>query len=94
MTFPSHVAWVQTIPSNLCHFLKLSIARVESQCGNYRVETGEQCDAGALGMVGQDPCCNEQCNLSPGSLCRCVVCVCVVCVCVVCTVCGMCVCVR
>ena len=65
----------------------LSVARVESQCGNYRVEMGEQCDAGVLGMVGQDPCCNEQCNLSPGSLCRCVcvrVCGCDVCVGVVC----------
>ena len=45
------------------------------------MEVGEQCDAGILGMVGQDPCCDEQCSFTRESLCRCV-CVCV-CVCVI-----------
>lgn len=32
-------------------------------CGNYQVEEGEECDAGALGMVGADLCCTKDCAL-------------------------------
>ena len=67
------------------------------QCGNFRVEAMEECDAGLLGMVRRDPCCNEDCFLANDAVCRWAedcsvyVCVCVcecVCVCV-----HMCVCV-
>ena len=45
------------------------------QCGNFEVEEGEDCDAGFLGVLGRDRCCNSTCGYSEGAVCRCV-CVC------------------
>jgi len=42
---------------------------VPEQCGNFRVEAMEDCDAGFLGMVRRDPCCNEDCFLANGAMC-------------------------
>ena len=44
---------------------------MEEQCGDYEVESGEECDAGLLGQLGNDPCCNSSCKLTEGALCRC-----------------------
>ena len=33
------------------------------QCGDYMIQDGEECDAGALGMVDSDPCCTSDCRL-------------------------------
>lgn len=44
-------------------------ASVEEQCGDYEVESGEECDAGLLGQLGNDPCCNSSCKLTEGALC-------------------------
>jgi len=38
-----------------------------SFCGNSLVEKNEECDVGA---GNSDKCCNEQCKLKPGALCR------------------------
>lgn len=46
-----------------------------SFCGNSLVEKDEECDVGA---GSTDKCCNEQCKLKPGALCRSVVFVCTV----------------
>ena len=55
------------------HTLSLSHIHTERSqlvglCGNYEVEEGEECDAGALGMVGADQCCTEDCRLRSTSL--------------------------
>jgi len=33
------------------------------------VDEGEECDTGA---GGNDPCCDDNCKLKPGAVCRCV----------------------
>ncbi|KAL5967121.1 ADAM 17-like protease [Taenia solium] len=42
-----------------------------SQCGNSRVDPGEECDPGwrVGGAQGQDPCCTSLCRLKPGAKC-------------------------
>ena len=80
----------------------LERSQLVGRCGNYQVEEGEECDGGALGMVGTDPCCTRNCQFRAETEegerveCRCVcvcVCVCVrVCVCMRACVC-VCVCV-
>ena len=41
-------------------------SQLEGRCGNYMVdEEGEECDAGALGLVDKDPCCTADCRLRP-----------------------------
>ena len=64
---------VMPIAQNIClTSLPLSLPRplpersqLEGLCGNYKVEEGEECDAGALGMVNSDPCCTSDCKLRP-----------------------------
>ena len=45
---------------------------VNNQCGDYEVNSGEECDAGFSGMIGNDPCCTSACTLREGMNCRCV----------------------
>ncbi|CDS41292.1 adam 17 protease [Echinococcus multilocularis] len=42
-----------------------------SQCGNSRLDPGEECDPGSRvgGAQGQDPCCTSICRLKPGAKC-------------------------
>ena len=40
-----------------------------TKCGNFILEEGEECDAG---LSRNDPCCNDDCELRPGAICRCV----------------------
>ena len=54
----------------MAHFLSLFSADVMQQCGNYEVEEGEECDAGFLGMIDADDCCNPNCTLKPEKECR------------------------
>nr|KAI8738890.1 ADAM 17-like protease isoform X1 [Biomphalaria glabrata] len=42
---------------------------MESLCGNAVVEKGEQCDAGAEGTTGTDPCCSASCEFKPQAIC-------------------------
>lgn len=41
-----------------------------TQCGNGLIDDGESCDAGYLGRLGLDVCCNAQCTLVKGASCR------------------------
>lgn len=41
-----------------------------SNCGNYVIDSGEQCDGGRLTAEGHDPCCNVTCHLRSGMNCR------------------------
>ncbi|WAR11487.1 ADA17-like protein, partial [Mya arenaria] len=45
------------------------VARGEQLCGNGRMDAGEECDGGFLGMVNQDTCCASDCTLRPGAFC-------------------------
>ncbi|KAH9498763.1 hypothetical protein Btru_005068 [Bulinus truncatus] len=38
-------------------------------CGNGKVEPGEECDAGAIGLVNADSCCSKFCKLIPPAVC-------------------------
>ncbi|XP_072042167.1 ADAM 17-like protease isoform X1 [Amphiura filiformis] len=38
-------------------------------CGNYRVEQGEECDAGLVGLNDQDKCCSANCKLKKSAKC-------------------------
>ena len=38
-----------------------------TKCGNFLVEDGEECDAG---HGRNDSCCDENCKLRPGAMCR------------------------
>ncbi|KAI8497352.1 Disintegrin and metalloproteinase domain-containing protein 17 [Branchiostoma belcheri] len=52
---------------------KHSLCFVEPQkslCGNYRVEEGEDCDAGHLGNKNTDPCCTRECKFRGNAVCR------------------------
>ncbi|EUB64631.1 ADAM 17-like protease [Echinococcus granulosus] len=42
-----------------------------SQCGNSRLDPGEECDPGSRvgGAQGRDPCCTSICRLKPGAKC-------------------------
>jgi len=42
----------------------------ESFCGNLRVEGDEECDAGLLGTEDNDNCCDKNCKLRHGAVCR------------------------
>ncbi|XP_078664840.1 ADAM 17-like protease isoform X3 [Branchiostoma floridae x Branchiostoma belcheri] len=51
---------------------KHSLCFVEPQkslCGNYRVEEGEDCDAGHLGNKNTDPCCTRECKFRGNAVC-------------------------
>ena len=39
----------------------------QTQCGDYRVEPGEECD---VGEFDTDPCCTSTCMLREGMTCR------------------------
>ena len=41
----------------------------DSFCGNLRVESDEECDAGFPGSEERDPCCDENCRLRPRAQC-------------------------
>lgn len=45
------------------------VAPRNSFCGNYRVEDGEDCDAGPDGRAGSDRCCDSQCRFVAGVNC-------------------------
>ncbi|XP_005096483.1 ADAM 17-like protease [Aplysia californica] len=38
-------------------------------CGNGKIDSGEECDAGFLGRLNLDPCCNNDCTLTRTSTC-------------------------
>ncbi|ESP00842.1 hypothetical protein LOTGIDRAFT_140416, partial [Lottia gigantea] len=40
-----------------------------TDCGNGKLDAGEECDAGFLGKYGQDECCNTRCQLKQGAIC-------------------------
>ena len=45
---------------------------IKAYCGNAQVEDKEECDPGALGKDGDDPCCDkETCLFKRGAVCRC-----------------------
>lgn len=41
-----------------------------SDCGNYMIDSGEECDGGRLTVDDQDPCCDSNCMLRVGRNCR------------------------
>ncbi|WAR11458.1 ADA17-like protein [Mya arenaria] len=45
------------------------VAQGEQPCGNGRMDAGEECDGGFLGMVNQDTCCASDCTLRLGAFC-------------------------
>nr|AAN77878.1 ADAM6 [Mus musculus] len=38
-------------------------------CGNFKVDNNEQCDCGSQKACYSDPCCGNDCRLTPGSIC-------------------------
>ncbi|XP_059159849.1 ADAM 17-like protease isoform X2 [Physella acuta] len=50
------------------HCLKVR-KTLHSFCGNGLVEPGEECDAGALGLVHLDMCCNSHCQIAAQFVC-------------------------
>ena len=53
-----------------CEYKILFLLDIErTNCGNFILDEGEACDAG-LGR--NDPCCNDDCELRPEAMCRCV----------------------
>ncbi|KAI8794797.1 ADAM 17 protease isoform X1, partial [Biomphalaria glabrata] len=40
-----------------------------SMCGNGVVDHGEECDAGAIGLINADICCTRDCKFHPGAVC-------------------------
>ncbi|XP_037685035.1 disintegrin and metalloproteinase domain-containing protein 20-like [Choloepus didactylus] len=42
---------------------------IQRRCGNNMVEGAEACDCGTLKSCEKDPCCQLNCNLTPGALC-------------------------
>lgn len=45
------------------------VAPTEDVCGNGILEKGEECDAGGLGFLTEDECCNSNCKLKSGARC-------------------------
>nr|XP_039256127.1 ADAM 17-like protease [Styela clava] len=41
----------------------------ENFCGNFKVEEGEECDAGYFGANVEDACCSKECMLKEGATC-------------------------
>lgn len=42
---------------------------LQTPCGNANIDSGEQCDGGYLGRLGQDQCCNSDCTLKTQAKC-------------------------
>ena len=60
------LTFIWTLPLSLSLVLSSERSQLEGRCGNYIVdEEGEECDAGALGLVDKDPCCTADCRLRP-----------------------------
>ncbi|GFR99802.1 disintegrin and metalloproteinase domain-containing protein 17, partial [Elysia marginata] len=38
-------------------------------CGNGRMDPGEQCDGGGMGLSGLDECCTPDCKLVENAVC-------------------------
>ena len=49
------------------------VEKLGTYCGNYLLEDGEECDGGDSMKLGNDGCCNMDCTLRDGAICRSVV---------------------
>ena len=50
------------------------VEKLGTYCGNSLLEDGEECDGGDSMKLGNDGCCNMDCTLRDGAICRSVAC--------------------
>lgn len=70
----THINYASGFTGNPCfYFLDYTYYNktlLQDRCGNYEVEGNEQCDCGSFKQCYANPCCQNDCRFSPGSVCN------------------------
>ena len=66
-------SWLIYLEDFLCKFCLYSAPTADSNCGNGRIDSPEECDGGLMGSLGLDDCCDSNCRLKGAATCRLVI---------------------